>query len=195
MYTFTSDWFSNNIELWSYYLHDLKGKPNLHFLEIGSYEGRSTVWLLDNILTDPTSKISCIDLFDGDIPDNDFSKDPSLNTNYFQTFLKNIELHKSKVEVYKGYSYKILKSFQEEEYLDFVYIDGAHTAYETLMDAIYVDPLIKIGGIIIFDDYPLKEEGGPENSPGLGIDCFCNAFTKQYEIIHVGWQVILKKKK
>lgn len=193
MYTFTSDWFSNNIPNWEYHLAGLKGKPNLNFLEIGSYEGRSTTWLLDNILTDPSSKIHCIDLFSGDLPDNDMKSDSTLNMNYYQTFLDNIKPHKSKVNIYKGYSHQILRKFEEEEILDFVYIDGAHTAYETLMDAVYVEPLVKIGGMIIFDDYPLKEEGGPENSPELGINCFCNTFIKQYEIIHVGWQVILKK--
>lgn len=32
-------------------------------LEIGSYEGRSAVWFLENILTHPTARIVCVDLF------------------------------------------------------------------------------------------------------------------------------------
>jgi predicted O-methyltransferase YrrM len=193
MYKFTSDWFSANTPVWDYYLSEFKNKPDLNFLEIGSYEGRSTIWLLENILTDSSSKIHCIDLFDGTLPDNDMTTDSNLNLDYYQTFLNNIESFKSKVIVHKGYSYKILKQFQEEEILDFVYIDGAHTSYETLMDAVYVDPLLKKGGIIIFDDYELRPSEIIQNCPKLGIDCFYNVFLQQYEVLHVGWQVVLKK--
>lgn len=191
---FTSDWFSNNIPVWEQALAPFKGKPNLNFLEIGSYEGRSTIWLLENILTDPSSRIHCIDLFDGTLPDNDMTSDPLLNINYYETFLNNIESFKSQVIVHKGYSHKILRKFQEENFLDFAYIDGAHTAYETLMDAIYIDPLLKKGGIVIFDDYPLQPDPNIiQNNPGLGIDCFCHVFSQQYRPIHVNWQVILEK--
>ena len=40
-YIFTVDWFSCYIHNWTYFLQELKDKPNLRFLEIGSYQGRS----------------------------------------------------------------------------------------------------------------------------------------------------------
>ena len=39
------------------------GRENLSFLEVGTLEGRTTVWLLDNILTDSKSRIHCVDPF------------------------------------------------------------------------------------------------------------------------------------
>lgn len=63
---FTSDWFSQHIPVWTDVLRDLRGKPHLHFLEIGSYEGRSACWLLENILTHPGSRLTCIDIFNQD---------------------------------------------------------------------------------------------------------------------------------
>ena len=42
-----------------------RNQPDLNILEIGSWEGRSTCWLLNNILTHPSSQITCIDTFEG----------------------------------------------------------------------------------------------------------------------------------
>lgn len=195
-YTFTSDWFLHNQLSWDIHLEEFKNKPNLNFLEIGSYEGRSTIWLLENVLTDPSSKITCIDLFDGTLEENNMENDPNLNLDYEKTFWNNIQPFKEKVKVFKGWSHEILRTLNINEPFDFAYIDGDHTAYGTLMDAVLIHPLIKPGGMIIFDDYGWKDpsEPSPQESPELAIDSFCYIFDKQYTVIHQGWQVIIKKK-
>jgi predicted O-methyltransferase YrrM len=195
-YKFTSDWFLHNQPSWDIHLEEFKHKPNLNFLEIGSYEGRSTIWLLENVLTDPSSKISCIDLFDGTLEENNMENDPNLNLDYEQTFWNNIQPFKEKVQVFKGWSHEILRKFDTNNSFDFAYIDGDHTAYGTLMDAVLIHPLIKPGGMIIFDDYAWKDpsEPSPQESPELAIDSFCYIFDKYYTVIHQGWQVIIKKK-
>jgi predicted O-methyltransferase YrrM len=195
-YTFTSDWFLHNQSSWDIHLEEFKNKPNLNFLEIGSYEGRSTIWLLENVLTDPSSKITCIDLFDGTLEENNMENDPNLNLDYEKTFWNNIQPFKEKVKVFKGWSHEILRTLNLNESFDFAYIDGDHTAYGTLMDAVLIHPLIKPGGMIIFDDYGWKDpsEPSPQESPELAIDSFCYIFDKQYTVIHQGWQVIIKKK-
>ena len=38
-YKFTKDWFSGNIPLWTEVLAPFKGKPNIHYLEIGVFGG------------------------------------------------------------------------------------------------------------------------------------------------------------
>jgi hypothetical protein len=40
------------------------GTPHIQMLDIGSYEGQSTVWYLTNVLTHPTARLTCIDPFD-----------------------------------------------------------------------------------------------------------------------------------
>ena len=50
-YKFTTDWFTNRIPLWEKILAPLKGKQGIHYLEIGVFEGRSAIWMLENILT------------------------------------------------------------------------------------------------------------------------------------------------
>jgi len=37
---------------------------------------------------------------------------------------------------------------------DIVYIDGSHVANDVLQDAVLVWQLVKVGGFMIFDDYP-----------------------------------------
>jgi hypothetical protein len=48
---FSQDWFSQHIPIWTRLLHEFKGKAGLRVLEIGTFEGRSTCWLLENIVT------------------------------------------------------------------------------------------------------------------------------------------------
>src|SRR5947209_18253353 len=62
-YKFTYDFFSDNIGQWQKDLGRFAGCPDLAFLEIGSFEGKSTCWLLQNILTHETSRITCVDVF------------------------------------------------------------------------------------------------------------------------------------
>lgn len=64
---FKHDWFSVHIPIWKKELKVYKNKPNLHFLEVGCFEGRATRWLLENILTNKSSKITVIDTFEGSI--------------------------------------------------------------------------------------------------------------------------------
>ena len=56
---YTYDWFSQHVPYWNRLLEPLKGQPDLRFLEIGSFEGRSACWLLRNILTHETSMLTC----------------------------------------------------------------------------------------------------------------------------------------
>lgn len=63
-YKFTTDWFIENLPTWEQYLIHLANQPEINVLEIGSWEGMSACWLLDNILTHESSRITCIDTFE-----------------------------------------------------------------------------------------------------------------------------------
>jgi hypothetical protein len=65
-YRFTTDWVSRNEHLWTAILQELRGRADIHALEIGSFEGRSALWFLENILTHPAASITCVDIFAGD---------------------------------------------------------------------------------------------------------------------------------
>ena len=61
-------------------------------------------------------------------------------------------------------------NFPEEKF-DFIYIDGAHTSTQVLVDAINSFPRLKVGGIPAFDDYEWPKYSGTLNNPKSGIDC------------------------
>lgn len=192
---FTMDWFSRNVPLWKIILNDYRNKPNLCFLEIGVFEGLCTRWLLDNILTHPTSKIYCCDIFD-DIHYK--SKYKEIYEHFGDVkikdiFLNNINCYFDKIKLFDGFSSNVLKK-QEllNETFDFVYIDASHKSCNVLEDAILSFPLVKSNGIIIFDDY-LQPSILDINNPKIGIDSFLNSYVGLYELIHVGYQVVIKK--
>jgi predicted O-methyltransferase YrrM len=188
-YIFTVDWFSYNIPIWTHFLNELKDKPNLHFLEIGSFQGRSTIWLLENILTNNTSKITCIDTFEGSIEHNiHFQNDIK---NLFDIFSHNISKFKNKVNIIKNKSQNALKHINDQ--YDFIYIDGDHKASSVIEDAILSFSLLKKGGIMIFDDYMWFEMKKYIDNPKIAIDAFLEIYADKITILYKNCQVIIEK--
>ena len=79
---FTQDWFSHNIPNFEFCMSALETKQD--FLEIGCFEGRASVWMLQNGL-DPDGKLTCIDTFQGSEEHANLEFD-----NLFHTFGANI---------------------------------------------------------------------------------------------------------
>jgi predicted O-methyltransferase YrrM len=184
-YQFTHDWVSDNAPVWTKHLQQFKGKPNIHALEIGTFKGRAAIWFLDNILHHPTSSITCIDLF------RDY-----IGGAFEHRFDHNIKVSgfSGRVKKIKGSSHTVLRNLKFNTY-DFVYIDGSHVAKDVLMDAILSWDLLKVGGIIIFDDYRWHEhEYGRWRRPQIAIDAFLHVFKPYVEVLHKDYQVIVQKK-
>ncbi len=188
-YIFTVDWFSHNIPSWNIYLNNFKNKPNLNFLEIGSFQGRSTVWLLENILTDENSSITCIDTFEGSIEHHIYSKNELINL--FDIFVHNVSTFKNKINIIRGKSQEVLKLLNES--FDFIYIDGDHTAVSVIEDAILSFSLLKKGGIMIFDDYEWLVMNNYIDNPKPAIDAFLEIYANKITLLYKDYQVIIKK--
>jgi predicted O-methyltransferase YrrM len=188
---FSQDWFSYHIPNWSAWLNAWKNKPHLRFLEIGSYEGRATRWLLDNILTHPTVRMYCIDTFQGSM--ENISEDMNFIK---QNFFHNIKPYKKKIRTFIDSSQKVIRNHPDiflENSFDFIYIDGSHQACHVLEDAILSFRLLKRGGLMVFDDYEWQLYEDPKLNPKLAIDAWLACFAEQYEMIHQDWQVCIKK--
>src|ERR1700733_3672127 len=56
------DWHSRHAAYWEHWLAPYVDKP-VSALEIGSCEGRSALWLINNVLTHSRSRIHCVDPF------------------------------------------------------------------------------------------------------------------------------------
>jgi tetratricopeptide (TPR) repeat protein len=175
-YQFTQDWFTHNIPTWKQQLQHFADVPDFKVVEIGSFQGMSACWLLDNILTHPTAKITCIDL-------------------YFQEHFKGNIIKTGvadKVIELQGYSQELLVTLADE-YYDIAYVDGCHKPTSVLQDAILSWRLVKVGGLMIFDDYEFTFPDSPEQDTKIGIDLFLEMFASQLEVVHKGYQLIVKK--
>lgn len=187
-----NDWFSHNIPLWEKLLLPLAGKE-LHALEIGSYEGRSTVWLLEHVLTHRRSTIHCIDAWeataDGVARNLDW---PAA----YARFRKNIAHFGGKVSTIRGRSQEVLRGSRQLEVYDLIYIDGSHRADHVLEDAVLSWRLAKDGAIIIFDDYHWELYPVPEMNPKAAIDAFVRIFGHNLEILNrgIGHQYVIRKR-
>ncbi len=175
-YEFTSNWLTNNLPHWQQHLQPWIEQPGVQALEIGSYQGMSTCWLLDRVLTHSSSRITCIDL-------------------YFQDeFYTNLDKARAGDRVIQltGKSVNVLRSLPSQAY-DFIYIDGSHLALDAFSDALLSWPLLKVGGLLMFDDYKFTDVNNPFEDTQIGIDSFIELFAGQIEIIYKQYQLFLTK--
>jgi hypothetical protein len=179
-YHFTTDWFTHHISVWKKILKDVSGKTNLRYLEIGVFEGRSAIWMLENVLTHPGARLTALDVFADDLEDR---------------FVNNIKKSgfDDKVEILKGKSQETLRHLPRESY-DIIYIDGSHRAKHVFLDAALSWDLLKAGGLLIFDDYLWNIKSFPPDLiPKGSVDTFLMAFGDEIELVHKGYQLAVRK--
>lgn len=139
----------------------LKDKNNLIGLEIGSFNGESTKIFLDS---GKFSKIYCIDPWDKIQPD----KDGNLKTKGFfdlncssikesEMFFDKQFSNDNRIVKLKGFSEEFTDKFKNE-YFDFIYIDGDHSANGVMKDITNYYSKVKFGGVIGFHDYAVENE-------------------------------------
>ena len=171
------DWFSHNIPNWISIITEPEKIESI--VEIGNWEGRSTIWLADYCVN---AKITTID--------------PSHNLRNRQRLLQNVAEHprSSSIDIKFGFSENELQRISYNS-ADLIYIDGSHEAKDVLLDGLMCYKIVKTGGIIIFDDYAVGDEQRIKcdfiKRPAIGIDAFLSVI--DCEIIHKGWQIIVRK--
>ena len=170
-------------------LEPFKGQANLQFLQLGTFTGDASVWLLNNILTDESSHLTDIDTWLGSDEKEHHSMD----------FAEVEAVYDYKVRGYKnltkfkGTTIEWLKA-APFDYYDFIYIDADHTAIGTLLDAELSWLCLKPGGIIGFDDYEWSDGKGDAYRPMPGINSFIHRHKDELEIIKKNWQLWVVKK-
>ena len=182
---YTNDWFVQNAVAWDDTLADLKGKP-IKGIELGCFEGRATNWLQENIFTHPDSMLDCVDIWEdagvyGPVPMADVERRFRANTEEY----KNLTIHKMHT----------IKYLRTAKSADFIYVDADHTAAGCLVDGVLSHLLLKPGGIIIFDDYLWAGMAHAPNVCRGAIDAFMECFAEMYDVLYLGKQVILRKRK
>jgi predicted O-methyltransferase YrrM len=188
---FTVDWFSSNISKFDDLLSNFKNSSNLNFLEIGSFEGKSSCYFYENFIQNSHgSTLTCIDTWEGSMENTAEQKN-----SIWSIFNNNIsEYDPNKLIIKRGYSRDKLKELNNN-YYDFIYVDGSHTSRDVLEDAVLSFDLLKVNGVMTFDDYLWKLFEDPLLTPKPGIDSFLSIYKNYIKIVEYGYQVSLIKLK
>ncbi len=163
-YEITHDWYTNLTRSYEALQSEpraqkLNFKPDSKrlILEIGIYEGASTVWWSDNFLEHPESRLITIDPFTGsDEHVASPTQYPTLNR-IEQIARTNVARSKQpgKVDIRKGLSWNLFPDLLAdiEKGIDILYIDGSHETVAVMRDLTLFYPYVKPGGAVIIDDY------------------------------------------
>jgi predicted O-methyltransferase YrrM len=191
-YQFTTDWFGHVEQIWLQKLPQLIPEDPV-CLEIGSWEGRSTLWILEHLR--PKSLV-CIDTWEGASDQKEHFAE--LIPGVFNRFKHNIAQHElsDRVETLMGRSFERLMQLicSEKIQFDFIYVDGSHESYDVLADGMLGFELLKSGGIMIFDDYLWDTQRHYYNKPQYAIDVFQRLFEDKMTVIWKANQVWIRKK-
>lgn len=187
------NWFissaQNNFEM---YLAEFADKPNLRFLQLGVFNGDASAWMLDNILTDPTSKLVDVDTWSGS---------PEEGVHNLMNFEKVWKNYLDKVKDYDNVSHfrtdtnHFFNAWDSNEnwWFDFIYIDANHTASNVIDDAILSWQHLNSGGIMAFDDYIWHHPDGDLFTPKPSINFFLWVKQGQLELMEANNQVWIRK--
>lgn len=185
---YTNDWFDQSARrLWDAAVVD---RPIKSYLEVGSYEGASVCWAIQNL---ENLKIAvCVDTWEGAEEHKAAEIDMSSVESYFDENVSeagaSIDHHVEVIKL-KERSSVALASLIKEGYsgaFDLVYIDGSHLASDVFVDVALGFELLADGGLMVMDDYlwmPASVDGrlnhesfNPLKSPKIAIDAFTNIY-------------------
>ena len=124
---------------------------NANFLEIGSWKGRSAIYIAVEIINlNKNIKLYCIDTWEGSREHN--LDESVVNKTLYEEFLQNTLPVKNVINGIKASSIKISKVFCEE-FFDFIFIDASHDYEDVKNDLVAWYPKVKKGGVFAGHDY------------------------------------------
>ena len=183
------DVFSRNIPLWNKIVLQI---PSINYLEIGSFEGRSTVFIseLENM-----NSVTAVDTFEGS---DEYEKNgmPKHDGVSFKTVYKNFKtnlklVNKKKINFFKDTSdnFFLNNKFQ----FNLIYIDGSHHYDNVKKDFKNAYNCIEKNGIMIFDDFLWFYYENFETNPICAIlECY-ELYKDNLDLIFLNHQIIFKK--
>lgn len=185
------NWFANDGQnnFRTHLLQNFSGKP-VRCLQIGAYTGDASVWLYDNVLDHKDSILIDVDTWEGSDEPSHHQMNWSTVETLYDVKTKNARDNR-KIVKYKGTSDHFFRN--NREMYDFIYIDGDHTAYGVLKDAVSAYECLNVGGIIAFDDYQWSAGLGAVKEPKMAIDSFHNVYQDRLELLLQGYQCWFKK--
>jgi len=180
--TISEDYFSSH----AYNFYEvLKKYNNLKYLEIGSFEGNSAIFVAKNF---KNCSIYCVDNWVGteeytDVNFLSVEKKFDDNVKEFQ----NIKKFKTNSDNFFEYN---------NLFYDVIYVDGHHKGFQVYKDIRNAFNYLSLNGTLILDDYLWKFYEDIKDNPCFVINCFLRKIRKKIKILKVSnSQLFLKKVK
>jgi predicted O-methyltransferase YrrM len=184
----SAKWFEKNYYHWHNVFKKLDiYNKKLQILEIGSFEGYSALYFLENF---PYSTITCVDMWQN----NEEQKEFNLSKVEIN-FDKNTKKYKDNLKKYKQSSDYFFKNTKDRlNHYDIIYIDGDHYYKTVFKDVTNSFAALKIGGVMILDDFIGYNFYKEYNKNPIGaIIPFINIYYKKIKILKITQQIIIQK--
>jgi predicted O-methyltransferase YrrM len=177
--TFTSDWFTCKTGPWlEHVVPRLRQIPMARWLEVGSYEGRSALWMLDHM--SPSASVTCVDVFDdvaGGIAN-------WATPRYAKRFDANVA-GRNVVKIALPSQAALEGLCKSAATFHGAYLDGDHRRENVARDLELLWPLLLPGAVLVCDDYGCAEQPGAR----AAIDAFLPGMS--HHVLHVDFQMII----
>lgn len=186
----TNRWFLANVRAWRRRL--LPRGPWQRYLEIGVYEAASLLWFATYLLGDGGTAIG-IDPWDGECMGGARKHKARMARvkqlawaridafNEYHPRRKVIPLQTSSVPF-------LSRAILEKQTFDCIYVDGQHTAPETLLDLGMAWRVLEMGGLLIVDDIHLHAARKPRCAPfpqtQEAWQAFLACYQGRYELVY-----------
>jgi len=165
----------------------------INYLEIGVHAGVNALSVARLYANHADSKMWCVDPW---AYYDEYREFKGKQEQIYDTFCRNMANFglTDKVTAVRGFSSEKIPEF-DKDFFDIIYIDGNHDPEYALEDAVLSFRKLKVGGLMIFDDYGFD---GPDGTC-KGIDGFLSGYHKRVQLIHKKWtgwglaQVFIRK--
>jgi predicted O-methyltransferase YrrM len=189
-FTFQNDWFEQIIPFWetttSTLLPASAPKP-LRILELGSFEGASTTWILDNLANHPSTTVTVMDTFQGGM-EHDSAEVDALEARFRSNVNKCANVNK--LRIIKARTEDGLVDLRKEgAKFDFIYIDASHVAIDVLHDAVLCWAMLDLGGTLVFDDWTWKGYMEHAYNPRMAIMAFLQCAAPELKLVEEHSQI------
>ena len=155
----------------------------LRALQIGTYTGDATQWLLENR---ELEYLCDVDTWEGSDEDQHYSLDFNSVEEYYDSRFNDPRIIKQKMTSDKFFNTNTMT-------FNFIYIDGDHTALQTALDGLNAFKVLEPGGVMAFDDYGWDKGGKAFLEPKRGVDAFMSICKGELDCLEDGYQMWIKK--
>jgi hypothetical protein len=191
---FSNDWFSLRLPHWlqAFEKTDFYERP-IRALEIGSWQGMSSLFILATL---PKAHLTCVDTWDG------ADEHIAVGSAYYTPdigriqadFDANLAEYRDRLTKFRGTSLEYYASTNSETpQFDLIYVDGSHHSDDVIIDALECFSRLKLGGLMILDDYLFRYYQRETDNPAAAINWFLKQKSGFYELISANWQLVIKK--